>query len=176
MGKAVIIQFWIGPIPISIWYEIPVTVTASASINAQLNVEAGATAKWAFGDAYVSYTQEERWKLHKPKPKFTWTPILKASGNFKASGELKIQPAFILHFMRIVQMFVRVTPGLFLEAEGDLDKKEACIDLSCNAIGEAGASIHINIPLIRIRYDKVFGPYKLFDSGIKKIVHWCIKG
>ena len=176
VDQAIIIQFWIGPIPITIWYEIPIQLLASASIDAKLDVQAGATANWKIGDAYVSWSESQGWQMAKPNPVFTWQPVLKAEGNFNAQGSLAIIPSFVVHAMRIMQMGVKMTPSLMLEAHGDLQKKEACADLSYRVNGEASAEVHINIPYIRIRLDKVFGPYSLFDTGIKQIAHWCVKG
>lgn len=169
-----IVNFYIGPIPIVISYEIPVTINAEASINAQLNIEAGATANWNIGDAYVSWTPEEHWKLVRSKPTYTWNPVLSVSGGFKAAAGLSITPSFILHFLRIVDMYVRATPQLNLEAEGDIQKKEACVDVTAQAIAEAGARVHINIPIINIRYEKSFGPVTLFKTGPKRLAHKCI--
>lgn len=175
VDKAVIIQFWIGPIPISIWYEIPVQVLAEASLDAQLNLVAGATASWKFGDAYIAWDEGQGWHMVKPNPSFTWQPVLKAEGNFNAAASISIVPSFIIHAMRIIQAGVKMTPTLMLQAHGDLAAKEACADLSYRVNSEANAEVHINIPFIRIAYDKVFGPYSLFDTGVKPIGHWCYK-
>lgn len=174
VGKAVIVQFWIGPIPISIWYEIPITVSAFASLDAKLNVEAGATANWNIGDSYVSWTEDRHWELVKPNPKFSWSPVFSVTGGFKAEAGLSITPSFVLHFMRIVEMFVRANPSINLEATGDIQKREACLDVRARAKGEAGAAVHINIPIVNIRYDKVFGPISIFDTGVKDVAHKCI--
>ncbi len=175
VDQAIIIQFWIGPIPITIWYEIPIQLLASASIDARLNVQAGATANWKIGDSYISWSESQGWQLVKPNPVFTWQPVLKAEGNFNAQGSVALIPSFIVHAMRIVQMGVKMTPTLTLQAHGDLQTREACADLSYRVNGEANAEVHINIPYTRIKLDKVFGPYSLFDTGVKQIGHWCVK-
>lgn len=175
VDNAVIIQFWIGPIPITIWYEIPLQVVANAKVDAQIQASAGAKANWKIGDAYVSWDDKEGWKLVKPQPVFTWEPVLSASGYLNANADLSIIPSFVIHAMRILQAGIKMTPTLMAEVHGDIEKKEVCADLKYHVNSEAGAEVHINIPLIRIRYDKVFGPYTIFDTGIKPIGHWCIK-
>jgi len=169
-----IVNFYIGPIPICISYDIPVTIEAEAAISTKLSIEAGATANWKIGDAYVSWTPEEHWKLVRSTPTYSWNPVLSASGGFKATAGLSITPAFILHFLRIVDMYVNTTPRLDLVAEGDVQKKEACVDVTAQAKAEAGARVHINIPIVNIKYEKSFGPVTLFNTGPKRLVHKCI--
>ena len=171
----VIIQFWIGPIPVTIWYDIPLQVIANAKIDAQMQATAGAKATWKIGDAFVSWDENNGWKMAKPNPSFTWEPVFKVTGNFNAEAGLSIIPSFVIHCMRMLQAGVKMTPAMMFEAHGDIEKKEVCADLSYKVNSEASAEIHINIPLIKIRYDKVFGPYSLFDTGVKPIGHWCKK-
>jgi len=175
VDQGIIIQFFIGPIPITIWYEIPVQVIAQASLDAHIDIEAGATAAMHIGDAYVSWTESNGWVMVKPNPSFEWKPTLKVEGGFHATASLAVIPSFALHVMRVMQMGVKVTPQLMFDAEGDIQKKEACADLSYRVNSEAGAEVHINIPYTRIKFDKIFGPYSLFDTGVKPIGHWCIK-
>lgn len=174
LKETYIVNFYIGPIPISISYEIPVRINAYASLNAKLLVEAGATANWNIGDAYISYTPEERWRLVRSKPTYSWNPFISTSGGFKATAGLSITPSFIVHFLRIVDMYVRATPQIDFVAEGDIEKKEACVDVTAQVKAETGASLHINIPLINIRYDKHFGPVTLFKTGLRKLAHKCV--
>ena len=68
-----------------------------------------------------------------------------------------------------------MTPVLSFEAQGDLESKQACADLTYRVNGESFAEMHINLPYIRVHIDKTFGPYSLFDTGVKSIGHWCIK-
>ena len=175
IDQAIIVQFWIGPIPITVWYEIPVQLIANAGLDAALHVQAGATANWKIGDAYVEWTENGGWQAAKPKPQFNWQPVLSAEGNFHASASISIVPSIILHFMRVMQMGVRMTPVLSFEAQGDLESKQACADLTYRVNGESFAEMHINLPYIRVHIDKTFGPYSLFDTGVKSIGHWCIK-
>lgn len=153
VDKGIILQFWIGPIPISIWYEIPVQLLAEAKVDAQVALAAGAKANWKVGDAYFEWNDSEGWHMVRPHPVFTWEPVLKAEGNFNAAASLAIIPSFVIHAMRIIQAGVKMTPKLMLEANGDLQKKQVCADLSYQVNSEANAEVHINIPLFRISYD-----------------------
>jgi len=175
VDQAVIVQFWIGPIPISIWYEIPLQILATAHIDAKLFVTAGAKAHWKIGDSYVAWEENSGWQVVKPNPTFSWEPVLRAEGNFNAEASLSIIPSFVIHAMRIIEAGIKMTPTLMFQAHGDLQEKKACADLSYRVNAESRAEVHINIPFIRIRYDKVFGPYSLFDTGVKPIGHWCNK-
>ena len=175
VDQAVIISFWIGPIPISIWYEIPLQLIANAHIDAKAQLVAGAKANWKIGDAYLSWDDTVGWKFVKPNPVFTWEPVLHGEASFNADANLQIIPSFILHVMRILQMGIKMTPQLMFEAHGDTVKKELCADMSYQVSADARAEVHINIPFIRINYDKVFGPYSIFDTGVKPIGHWCVK-
>lgn len=175
VDQGIIIQFFIGPIPISIWYEIPIQVLANAKVDIKAPATAGAKANWKIGDAYISWDENAGWKVVKPNPVFTWEPVLHGEANFNAEASLSIIPSFIIHAMRIVQAGVRMEPSLMFAASGDTEKKELCADLSYQVKADSRAEVHINIPFTRIRFDKTFGPYVLFDTGVKPIGHWCVK-
>jgi hypothetical protein len=175
VDQQTIIQFWIGPIPITIWYEIPLQLIANAKIDAQVQASVGAKANWKIGDFYIEYNDKEGWKVVKPQPVFNWEPVLKATGYFNANADLSIIPSFVLHVMRMLQAGVKITPQLFAEAHGDIEKKEICADLKYKVVSDAFAEVHINIPIVKVRYDKYFGPYVLYNTGEKPIGHWCVK-
>jgi hypothetical protein len=171
----VIIQFWIGPIPVSITYDIPLQILANAKVDLQAHATAGAKANWKIGDAYISWDEKDGWHIVKPTPVFTWQPVLEGDASFKAEAGLSIIPSFVLNILRVIQASVKLTPSLMFQAEGDVKEKKLCADLQYQVSSEARAEMHINIPFIRIRIDKVFGPYVLFDTGVKPIGHWCAK-
>lgn len=175
VDAGLVVQFWIGPIPITIWYEIPLRMVATAAVSAQAKATAGVTANWNFGNAFVTWDENNGWKVAKPNPTFTWTPILKGEASFDAEASLAIIPSFIIHAMRLVHAGVKVTPTVMLAAHGDTTKKELCADLTYKIIGDIFAGITINVPFVKL-FEKNFGPYELFNTGVKPIGHWCVKG
>lgn len=174
VNQALIIQFWIGPVPVTIWYEIPLKILANAMVTAQASASAGAKASWKFGDAYVQWDENGGWKVAKPNPSFTWEPVLKGQASFNAEASLSIIPSFIIHAMRLVQAGINVAPSLMFAATGDTQKKELCVDLSYKVLGEIFAGVTINLPFVKV-LEKNFGPYEIFNTGVKPIGRWCVK-
>ena len=171
---ALIIQFWIGPVPITIWYEVPLRMVANAMVTAQARAEIGAKASWKLGDAYVEWDENTGWRVAKPNPTFTWTPVLSGEASFNAEASLSIIPSFIVHAMRLVYAGVSIEPTLTATAQGSTVTKELCADLSYKVAAYLKAGITINIPFIKI-LEKNFGPVELFNTGVKPIGHWCVK-
>jgi len=169
-----IIQFWIGPVPVTIWYEIPLQLLANAMITLKAHAMAGAKAIWSLGNAYVEWDESTGWKTAKPTPSFHWEPVLSGEANMDAEASLSIIPSFIVHVCRIIQAGVRLVPTMMMKAHGDTNKKEICLDLSYKLIADISAGISINLPFIKL-VEKTFGPYELYNSGEKPIGHWCVK-
>jgi hypothetical protein len=174
VDAGLIVQFWIGPIPVTIWYEIPLRVVANAMIQATATAQAGAIANWKLGNAYVTWDENGGWKVVKPTPSFNWQPVLKGSANFNAEASLSIIPSFVVHVMRMIEAGIQVDPTLMANAYGDTEKKELCLDLKYKVSSGIWAGIEINIAWVKL-FEKKFGPYELFNTGEKPIGHWCIK-
>eukprot|EP01022_Parablepharisma_sp_SALTPOND_P019907 TRINITY_DN3488_c0_g1_i1.p1 TRINITY_DN3488_c0_g1~~TRINITY_DN3488_c0_g1_i1.p1 ORF type:complete len:520 (-),score=37.77 TRINITY_DN3488_c0_g1_i1:54-1439(-) len=173
VDHAVIMQFWIGPVPVSIWFEIPLELRASAYIDAQAHATVGATANWNLGNMYVTWTESSGWVVTKPKPVFTWNHILDGDASFNSKSELSIIPSIRIHASRLAHAGIKLEPTVTAQAYGDADKKEVCADLAYRVFSEAEAELHINIPFVRVKYDRKFGPYTVFDTGVKSIGHFC---
>ena len=174
VDAGLIVQFWIGPIPVTIWYEIPLRLTANAMMQASATATLGAQAKWRFGDAYVQWTNDNGWQIVRPHPSFTWEPTLKGAASLNAEASLSVIPSFIVHVMSIVETGISVAPKIMATAKGDTEKKELCLDLSYIVTSEYWAGIRINLPIIKL-FERKFGPYEVINTGVKPIGHWCIK-
>eukprot|EP01022_Parablepharisma_sp_SALTPOND_P008126 TRINITY_DN135245_c1_g1_i1.p1 TRINITY_DN135245_c1_g1~~TRINITY_DN135245_c1_g1_i1.p1 ORF type:complete len:515 (+),score=41.80 TRINITY_DN135245_c1_g1_i1:74-1618(+) len=173
VDHATIMQFWIGPVPISLWFEIPLEVQASAFIDAKALATIGAKANWALGDAYFSWTESKGWTMKKPNPTFHWDHMLRSEANFHADSVLTIVPSITVHATRLGHFGVKLEPTLMAKAYGDVHRREVCADLSYKVLCETKAELHINIPLNLVKHDHIFGPYKLIDTGVKQIGHYC---
>ncbi len=173
VDQGLVVQFWIGPIPITIWYEIPLRLVASAMMNIQAHATAGAKATWSLGNAYVEWDESYGWRVAKPAPAFHWEPVLSGEASFNAEASLAIIPSVIVHVMRIAQAGVRLEPSLLLTAEGDTQKKQLCADLSYKVVADISAAVSMNLPLIKL-FEKTFGPYEILNTGVKPIGHWCV--
>jgi len=171
VDNAVIMQFWIGPVPISIWFEIPVEIKANAYIDSHAFATIGAKANWHLGDAYVKW--ENGWTIQKPNPVLTWDHALKSEANFHAETMLSIRPSINVHASRIAHFNVKLEPEIFGKAYGDINKKEVCADLSYKILCQAKAELHINIPAAFIKQDHIYGPVNIIDTGVKEIGHFC---
>lgn len=174
VDAGLIVQFWIGPIPVTIWYEIPLRITANAMIQASATATAGAEANWRFGDAYLQWDEDNGWRVVKPHPTFSWKPTIKGQATLNAEASLSVQPSFIVHVMRLIETGIQVAPTIMATAKGDTDKKELCLDLSYQVTSEYHAAISINLPIIHL-WEYKWGPTRILDTGVKPIGHWCIK-
>lgn len=168
-----IITFWIGPIPISIWYELPLHIIMNAALSAEASVTAGAYADYSIGDAYISWDDQNGWKTVKPNPVFKFEKVLKGQASFHGEGSIAIVPEIILHITRVLEAGLTFDPTLMLEVQGSTEKRELCADLKYKVSSHLRAGIEINIAFIKI-FQKQFGPYELFNKG-GNIGHWCVK-
>jgi hypothetical protein len=174
VDAGLVVQFWIGPVPVTIWYEIPLRIVANAAIKASATASAGAKASWKLGDAFVEWDERTGWKTAKPNPTFTWEPVLKGEANFNAEASLSVIPSFVIHVLSLIEAGVQIDPTLMAEAAGDTTKKELCLDLKYKVSAGIWAGVHINLPFVKL-LEKKFGPYEVINTGEKPIGHWCVK-
>lgn len=170
----IVLQFYIGAIPIVVIYQIPIRILADAMIEIVASAKIGATATWQLGDAFVEWDEHTGWKKGKIAPKFKWDHVLDGDVTFKAGASVSIIPSVELSLLQIITAGVTVTPSVRASAEGSIKTKELCADLFYRVAGELYATISMNIPFIKSANWK-FGPASLFDTGEQKIGHWCIK-
>eukprot|EP00824_Muranothrix_gubernata_P000883 TRINITY_DN1101_c0_g1_i1.p1 TRINITY_DN1101_c0_g1~~TRINITY_DN1101_c0_g1_i1.p1 ORF type:complete len:448 (+),score=79.49 TRINITY_DN1101_c0_g1_i1:2-1345(+) len=169
---ATILQFSIGPLPINIWFELPIHLKADANFHAAAHATAGAKAKYYIGDAYVEW-KSGHWHVHKPQPKFTWNPVLKGDASFHGDAELSIIPEFKMHIDNVLSSAITIDPRLYLNIDGDLHKKQMCADLKYSVLAQFYAELEMNIPWTWIHIDKKFGPDNIIQTGIQPIGHYC---
>lgn len=173
-AAGVVLQFYIGVIPIAVVYQIPIRIVADAMIEIAASAKIGATATWQLGDAFVEWDEHTGWKKGQIAPKFTWSHVLEGDANFKAGASLSIIPSIELSLLQMMTAGVKITPSIRASAEGNTKEKELCADLFYRVAGELYATISMNIPLVKSANWK-YGPVSLFDTGEKNIGHWCIK-
>jgi len=173
VDSALIVQFWIGPVPITIWYEIPLRLLATASMNIRAHAEAGVKATWSLGNAYVEWDENSGWKVAKPEPSFKWEPVLSGEASLEAEASLSLAPSFIIHIMRIASAQVRVEPTLLADLKGNTQEMQLCADLNYKVVSDITATVGLNLPLVKL-LEKTFGPYEILNTGVKPIGHWCV--
>ncbi len=169
-----IITFYIGPVPIRIWFEIPVEEKADFSIHTSAELEVGATMKWTLGDNYLSWDDKNHWQHHKSTPNFEWNPVLSVSGNLDAESSVSLSPTIILHVNDIYTFWLTIDPILYGNVIGSIEKKQVCGTLSYDVDLIIKSELHIDIPLIHTKLDKTWGPTIVYDSGEKPIGTKCI--
>lgn len=174
IGAGLIAQFYIGFIPITVWFEIPLRVVANSMIDAKAHAQIGVTATWSLGDAYVIWDEHKGWEKAKPSPKFEWHHVLEGDAEFNAEASLSIIPSFVVHISQVVEMGASVVPSLIVRANGSLKEKQLCAELLYRVAIEAYGAISMNLPLIKM-FQKKFGPYTLYDSKENRIGRWCVK-
>jgi len=173
--NSAIIEFWVGAIPIAISYEIPLQIKASAIITANAAAAVGAKANWNIGDAFVSWSDNTSWVVSKPNPVFSWDHVLHGSAEFNAESEISLIPSINVNAEKLVQVGMKLIPTVYTKVNGNIENKELCADLSYRVICETQAELHVNIPLIFVQIDKIFGPLTLLDTEVQPIGHYCVK-
>jgi hypothetical protein len=173
-AAGVVLQFYIGPVPIIVTYQIPIRVLAEAMIELKAFAKVGALATWKLGDAYVEWDEHTGWKKGEIKPSFNWNHVLDGDAAIKAGASLSIIPSVELSLLNIINAGVTLTPAIRAAAEGNLKEKQLCVDVFYRAAAELYALINMNIPLVKAANWK-FGPVSLFDTGEKQLGHWCIR-
>jgi len=95
--QLVVLKFNIGPIPVRIWFEIPVEIKADARFSENAHAQVGVTGQLNIGDAYLEWTPSSHWVVHKPTPSFTWAPVLSGDANFYGHVDFAIIPTLTMH-------------------------------------------------------------------------------
>jgi len=173
VAAGVVLQFYIGPVPIVVTYQIPIRILAEAMVELKAFGKVGAMATWQLGDAYVEWDEKTGWTKGKIEPSFKWTHILDGDAAVKAEASLSIIPSLELSLLGIINAGVSLTPTIRATAEGNLKEKQVCADFFYRTAADLYASISMNIPLIKAANWK-FGPVGLFDTGENKLGRWCI--
>lgn len=173
-SAGVVLQFWIGPIPIVVIYQIPIRILGDAMIEAKATGKIGAVATWKLGDAFVEWNEHSGWQRGRMNPKFTWSHELDGDLTLQAAASLSIIPSVELSLLRIVTAGFTMTPNVRAAASGSLKEKQLCADLFYRVHGDIYASINMNIPFIKSLNWK-YGPHSLFDTKEQNIGHKCIR-
>jgi len=174
--SATIINFWVGPIPVRVWFEIPVEMKADLSFTSSASATVGATANWNIGDAYVEWDSKNHWQVVKPSPKFSWAPVINGQAQFNAEGSFSLKPTVTVHLDNLFQSSLVIDPVLSMQAQGSTADKQLCASLGYDIDITVAAELDINISWLNIHDDRTFGPKSLYASGNQSIGHWCVAG
>jgi hypothetical protein len=173
-----ILDFHIGPIPIKIWFEIPLHVLADASFSATANARVGAIASWDIGNAYIKWDPVNHWTTVGPNPKFSWTPVISGSTDFKGTVNVGLIPSVNMHLDNLFDYTLTFSNTADLQVYGSGSIKPAEAQLCAKADGvvqiSGEAELHINIPFVHLA-DKKFGPYVYFDKKLQIFPEKCVK-
>eukprot|EP00696_Hemimastix_kukwesjijk_P000026 gnl/Hemi2/10054_TR3481_c0_g1_i1.p1 gnl/Hemi2/10054_TR3481_c0_g1~~gnl/Hemi2/10054_TR3481_c0_g1_i1.p1 ORF type:complete len:439 (-),score=206.28 gnl/Hemi2/10054_TR3481_c0_g1_i1:113-1429(-) len=169
-----VLSFKIGPVPIRIWFEIPVQITADTSFSATAAASVGVNAAWSLGDLYASWDPTHHWQTVTPKPSFGWTPAISGSAQFQGTANFAVVPTIKMHVDSVFTFQVTANPSITLDITGNTQSKQLC----ATATGDVGlscqAELDINLPWVHVVTDKVFGPYTLYDTGSQQLYTKCV--
>ena len=168
-----ILSFNIGPIPIRLWFEIPLEVSADFSFFASETASVGATADWEIGDAYLKWDHSSHWTPVGPSPSLSWTPVLSGSASFNGNGALSFAPTFILHVDNVFDYKLKALPTVNAQVTGDTSSMQICADVDGSLKITGEADLNINIPFVHLS-DKHFGPYTYYSKDFT-IFKKCVK-
>jgi hypothetical protein len=169
-----ILSFNIGPIPIRLWFEVPVEITADLSFYASAAAKVGVEVDWKIGDAYLKWDHSSHWSPVGPSPSLTWTPVLSGSASFNANGDLSFLPTFILHVDNVFDYKLKAIPVVNAKVTGDVSEEKICAQASGSLKLTGEADLNINIPFVHLG-DKHFGPYTYYSKEFDIFPETCEK-
>jgi len=176
--QLVVLKFNIGPIPVRIWFEIPVEIKADARFSENAHAQVGVTGQLNIGDAYLEWTPSSHWVVHKPTPSFTWAPVLSGDANFYGHVDFAIIPTLTMHIDNLFDYSITLDPTLHLDIKGQAKAvppaAKLCADLSYDATIVSNAHLTIDIPWLFIHEDKSWGPTTIMDTGVQPIASKCV--
>jgi len=171
-----ILDFAIGPIPVRLWFEIPLRRLAEVQVDVKATVSAGIIANWNIGDYYVTYAEGNGWSHVAPKPVLGWQPVVgQVQAEFNASALLGLIPTFAFNVDSVFSTTLTIDPEITIVANGSLARKEICASATGQVTATAYAELDFNIPFIYLHMGAWWGPEKIYDSGVKPLGYVCHK-
>jgi len=160
----------LGPLPLRLWFAVPVQRAALAHASEALDMSAGATASLDLGAVGVEYVTGSGWSTIKPgAPTLAFTEnVGKPSGNAQLDVSLQLAPTLALHLDNIFEMWVSVDPHADLHATVNVDG-QACVNGTASTQVYLGASLDISVPEIDLKIYGHLGPEVVYDSGVKEL-------
>jgi hypothetical protein len=170
-----VIDFWVGPVPFHLWFQIPLEIKAEATFDAAAAMAVGATFDLGLGEVGVFWNASGGWSALKPQPNFTWTPsIQNPTIEFNADFSLALTPSFIAYFDEFFTTTTTIAPVLTGQANGTAQTNGAqvCASLQYAVTAETTADLQISIP-----WAVVTGPthweWPLLNTGTQPIGTVC---
>mgnify|MGYP006424604733 CR=1 FL=1 len=173
VAPTTILNFNIGPVPIRIWFEIPLQVTADVSFNTNGNAKIGALADWNIGDAYIQWDPNNHWSTTSPSPVFNWKPLISGSANFDVGGNIGFNPTIVMHLDNLFDYTLKITTGAEIDVSGSTTTKQICASSDADIDITGAAELHINIPFVHLK-DKQWGPYDYYQKTVEVFPKTCV--
>lgn len=169
-----LLNFKIGVIPFSLFFDIPVEVKADLSFNTAADATIGAKANLAIGDAYLQWDPTNHWTSAKPTPKFSFTPVLATSANLDAQGDFSLTPTFTMHFDRVFKYQMVFNPSVTAQISGSETSEQICMDSAYDAALTQQVDLDINIPWANIDKDYTYGPTTIWSVTGQPMAKKCL--
>ncbi len=168
-----IISFNIGPIPIRIYFDIPLEIKIIAHLNTKGILTSGVINKINIGDAYISWTSDSGWKVITPSPTLITTPVLSSTGSINADANIYVIPSFNIHVNNFFWYGITLTPDLDITITGATFSKQVCLEGDIKVNLKSEGELDCNIPWVATKQIH-FGPSNLYDYT-KTIGKYCYK-
>jgi hypothetical protein len=169
-----IVDFWIGPVPIHIWFSLPLELQFDSTFQTSGKAQVGADIQYDIGGLSVAWDWKSGWSMVKPTPQLTTTPVLSGEANFNAENTLQLLPSFIINADSFFSASFNVSPMVSAQTTGSTESSQICTDVSWNLGVTAEADLNINIPWFAIHKSKSFGPYTVYESGTQNLPQFCV--
>ena len=160
----------LGPLPLRLWFAVPVQRAALAHASEALAMTAGAKATLDLGAVGVEYVSGAGWSTIKPgAPTIAFVEnVGKPTGGAQLDVSLQLAPTLALHLDNIFDMWVSVDPHAELHAKANADGV-GCVNGTASTQVYLGASLDISVPEIDLKIYGHLGPEVVYDSGVKEL-------
>lgn len=160
-----IASFYIGPVKVHIWVDMPIELDFGASANLDARISLGDNVNLALGSLYFDYTPGKGVSVVKPVLIPTVAPYLTTTATANGEAFFRVIPSVNFHVDNLLEFSTTLYPQLNAVASASLASRQACASGSYEVRAYVSGKV--------INYN--FGPQTLFDTGIKSLGEICRK-
>ena len=157
-----IASFYIGPVKIHAWCEVPVELILDASANIFGQIKYGENLNVNIGGLYFDYTSGSGFHVVKPKLVTSMTSYSSATATGNGEAHFKIIPSVNFYVNNIFRFTTTLTPEIDASIDASLSSKQICVSSKYNI------NAKIDGQIIDYKFSDT-----IYDSGIVPIEKVC---
>jgi len=158
------VDFWIGPIPVHLYFEIDVGILFNSQFLATAEATIGTKFSYVWGDWYVKWGLLSGWEHVHPSPQITWSPVATGQAGFTASSTFALVPSYGFHVDNFFETTYSFSPSLTVAAQWNTTVNQVCAELSYDASLSVQSELMLNIPFSS-KQVTVWGPRQIWNDA-----------